>query len=246
MKLVKMSSTKMPHSLSKYYAEHAQATLSRAGPSYPTVEFPPDYPKDALDYIRIAQTKKVLQFLADNTDCGVILEMGCGLGSWTDWLSTRFRLIYASDIAASYIAARKWPENVVAFATDAEYYRPIVNFDLIMMTEVLEHLTEPKNTVQRLLAYCTYFLATCPIHEDLNEEGAFDLSRLDHVQAAGDTTGHIWSLDAEGVESLFGRSRILLSLDAGTSQLILARGDVPASREVDFNGSFNIRSQRSV
>jgi SAM-dependent methyltransferase len=174
--------------------------------------------------IRARKTMVYMQKASRELGCKSVLEIGCGNGSWTAQLVQLFEHVDAFDVAPSNVAQALRVGEAHIFTADAATYVPTRRYDLIVMTELLEHLLEPETVLNRFLLWCRYAIVSCPIHEDLNPDGAFNLARLQDVRQAGDTTGHIWSMDYDGFLTLCQRSNVVESCEAGTSGLALLRG----------------------
>jgi len=114
--------------------------------------------------------------------------------------------------------------NVTYHLADAESWIPArgICYDLVVLSEVLEHLEDPRATIQRYGAIGRYVLASCPITEPLNPLGAFDPDLIGRETRQGDATGHIWAMDWSGLVSLFDGFCIRRRLRVHHSGIILA------------------------
>jgi 2-polyprenyl-3-methyl-5-hydroxy-6-metoxy-1,4-benzoquinol methylase len=106
-----------------------------------------------------------------------ILDVGCGDGLFFERLS-RFGEVEGIEIQDALQPGSKWENQIHSCAFD-ETFQPSKKYSLILMLDVLEHLSEPVaalRNVRRLLAADGFFLATVPAfnaawtnHDDLNE-----------------------------------------------------------------------------
>src|SRR5581483_2894143 len=97
----------------------------------------------------------------------VVLEVGCGNGGFTRVLSQRVERVVALDVSAPSLAALRAfaLPNVETEHALLETYRPARRFDCIVMSDVLEHLRDPRAMVRRcveLLAPGGVLLLTTP------------------------------------------------------------------------------------
>lgn len=155
------------------------------------------------------------------------LEIGCAEGQITERLSPLFEHVTGIDVSPTMIgrAEKLLLPNVTWMVADiTEQDLSGTWFDLVILSEVLEHLKEPVALLTRLASVCTYLIATCPITEPLNPEGTFNADLIGHETRQGDASGHIWAMDMEGFKSLIpsGSYDILEARELGPSGLIVA------------------------
>lgn len=94
-----------------------------------------------------------------------ICDLGCGRG----WLSaelTKFGSVTGVDLSPKAInaASQRWP-NVRFLSADILTWRPDESFDLIVSSEVIEHVPSPKQfaeTIHHLLRKGGYLVLTTP------------------------------------------------------------------------------------
>ena len=86
---------------------------------------------------------------------GRLLELGCADGTVTGMLAGQVDRVVAVDVceeARSRVQARGLA-NVSVRITLLEHFRPDIEFDWIIMSEVLEHLRDPVGVVARCLSW---------------------------------------------------------------------------------------------
>lgn len=121
----------------------------------------------------------------------VCLEVGCAEGKMTERLATMFSYVEAIDISRIAISRAPRLPNVTYQVGDIENWRfHGQHYDLIVISEVLEHLREPEKVLAELGQRATFVLASVPTNEDANER-TFNLDLLGNEQRAGDAAGHI-------------------------------------------------------
>lgn len=125
---------------------------------------------------RLYAVAGLINFLRDNYDVNEITDLGCGDGGLLD-------LIYKDDISYNGIdlseanieyAKDKWfdYENIDFLYEDFTTYNIIEN-ELIVCCETLEHLVNPKRLLKSL--YCNYLIASVPMNESINRHGKHHL-----------------------------------------------------------------------
>lgn len=82
---------------------------------------------------------------------GELLEIGCGNGGMTRLLSPRVDSITAFDVSRPSLAELEKLElpNVRTEHGLVENFRPAKKFDWVLLSEVIEHLRDPKDIVKR-------------------------------------------------------------------------------------------------
>lgn len=128
-----------------------------------------------------------------------ILEAGCGEGHVTTFLNHKFNSkssIDAFDISEKVIEEAKRQNNNITFWVGDIYHISQVSqkqYDLLVCSEVLEHLEEPKRALEELLKVSRGYLILSvprePIWRFLN------MIRGKYISDLGNTPGHIqhWS-----------------------------------------------------
>jgi SAM-dependent methyltransferase len=213
----------IPTDLPAYYREHFSRYSALLAKRRSELQVSTPDTTDPLHAKRVKATVDML-FLMAQQGFKSVLEIGSGPGYYTYRLAYWFTDLWACDAVPDYVEVLKRIDYVTPFVADANTLELTRDFDVIVACEVLEHLRDPQACLLRWLPRCKRFIASSPIHEPLNPEGAFNLERLEQPIAAGDTTGHIWSMDMEGFLSWFAGNEILSAEDVGTSCLALVRG----------------------
>ena len=191
----------------------------------------------AMMYRGPAQTARVeciLELLSERVPRGgLCLEMGCGEGIVTARLAEMFAHVDAYDFSENMLVAARESaaKNVTVFQADATTYVPEKVYDVIVCSEVLEHVREPEAVIELCLPFCELLLVTCPVTEPENKH-VFEDSLLGREQRSGDASGHIWSMDMEGLVAMLCDYEIQLLERVGNSGVALLKGTgvVPAPK----------------
>lgn len=154
---------------------------------------------------------------------GTCLEGGCGAGFITEQLAYRFEQVDAVDICPDLIDAAPALPNVRYILADMDIWEPVGKYDLVFLSEIVEHLREPGQVIKRLGKHTRYILASAPVTESLNIEGAFDAERYKRETKVGDATGHIWAWDYEGFLSLFNAFDLVSAVRVERYGVVLAK-----------------------
>jgi SAM-dependent methyltransferase len=124
-----------------------------------------------------------------------VLDAGCGEGHVTAWLAEGLPgsevtgLEGRAEALAAFRARNPGLEAVQGDITAAPF--PDRSFDLVVCTEVLEHLPEPGDALRELARVCAgHMLLTVP-HEPFFRTG--NLLRGRYVGRLGSTPGHRWT-----------------------------------------------------
>ena len=117
-----------------------------------------------------APLKKLVQSLGKS---GTVLDLGCGNGSFSHELSKLGFEVYGIDRSASgiQIAREAFPKVQFTLGDVEEDLSPdpfqIDCFDVVVSTEVVEHLYRPRRLIQnafQLLKPSGYFITSTPYH----------------------------------------------------------------------------------
>jgi len=124
-----------------------------------------------------------------------ILDVGCGEGFITSKLAKKFKeaKILGIDIEQEYIDYAKFfnAYNNVEYEINSIDTLPKIKYDLIVATEVLEHLENPKDAIEKLKAVSEtsgIVLITIP-NEPYFRLG--NLCALKYIKNLGNTPGHL-------------------------------------------------------
>lgn len=128
-----------------------------------------------------------------------ILEAGCGEGHVTAFLNEKFgsgSSIDAFDISEKVIEeAKRQNENITFRVGDIYHISPCFpgKYDLLVCSEVLEHLEEPERALKELLRVCRGYLILSVPREPIWR--LLNMMRGKYVGDFGNTPGHIqhWS-----------------------------------------------------
>lgn len=122
-----------------------------------------------------------------------ILDIGCGEGYVLDTLSQRLKPDKAEgiDVVPDVVcqARRTYPH--VPFSVASAYHLPYAakSIDLVVMSEVLEHLDDPKRALKEVgrvtSRFCLFSVPHEPVWRMLN------MMRLQYLGEMGNTPGHL-------------------------------------------------------
>ncbi|MES1220654.1 MAG: class I SAM-dependent methyltransferase [Bacteroidota bacterium] len=107
------------------------------------------------------------EWLISQVKGGDMLEIGCGNGGMTAFFYKQVTSIVAMDvskISLEELEKKKLP-NVKTVESLIENYQPEINFDWIVMSEVIEHLRNPKEALLQVYKWLKpggTFLITTP------------------------------------------------------------------------------------
>lgn len=132
-----------------------------------------------------------------------VLDAGCGEGHVTAWLS---EALPASEItgvegrAEALVAFRRRNPGMRAVEGDLGALPfPDGAFELVLCTEVLEHLPQPRRALRELARVCTgHLLLTVP-HEPFFRAG--NLARGRYASRLGSTPGHLSTWGRRGFQA---------------------------------------------
>jgi len=107
------------------------------------------------------------QFFLDNIDeKDTILDIGCGNGALSLDLAKKAKKVIGIDINESniHIAKNKYmKENIIYYCGDALYNLPDERYDVIILSNVLEHINYRVNFLKSLLDKSNKFLIRVPM-----------------------------------------------------------------------------------
>jgi len=211
--LVTLDRKLVPENRSGFYDALAKRTSSLRESMYRT-------PSQRARFERIVEL--ITQLPGPHEQC---LELGCAEGQMTARLAVVFGQVIAVEISQVLLSRCLKLPNVRYVAGDIEK-EPVGGnevYDLVVMSEVLEHLVDPQAAILRYAKLGRYMLASCPITELSNPIGAFDATLLGQEVRPGDATGHIWAMDWEGFLSLFDGLDVVLAERVFHSGVVLCR-----------------------
>lgn len=168
-----------------------------------------DYQARQQEHPRFQRVVDLVCATARTYDLKTCLEIGCAEGIMTALIAPAFDEIFAADISPALIDKaltagrhKRRGTHFVVMNVETTHLEGLGPFDLIVMSEVLEHLYEPTHVVARCLRMSKYLVASCPINEQPNPD-AFDVALYGVEQKWADATGHIWAMDEAGFKGLF-------------------------------------------
>ena len=177
---------------------------------------------------RLQRVVELARECAPNRTC---LELGCCEGRMTRMLAQNHEVVIGVDFVEELLAAAPRLPNVHYQLHDIEHWVPQQHYDVIVMSEVLEHVLDPRSLVAKMAKRCYNIVASCPINEHPNEH-TFDAELLQAFQEGkllevGDAAGHVWAMDPEGFRSLFDGLKVNHFEVQGSSAHIIAQGEYP-------------------
>lgn len=134
-------------------------------------------------------------------EVGTVLEAGCGEGDFTRFLYKKYgdtTELKAFDISAKCIKKAKEKCPCVSFYVGSIYdIPPKCSYDLVVASEVLEHLEMPEQAVDNLLKVSSKYLFITIPNEPLWR--ILNLVRGKYWHRLGNTPGHVqhwnkWSI----------------------------------------------------
>ncbi len=124
---------------------------------------------------------------------GAILEAGCGEGEFTRFLYKKYgksASLEAFDISRSCVAKAQKKCPNVSFRVGSIYEIPKGrSYDLVVASEVLEHMDDPALAVQSLLNVCQGYLFLTVPNEPLWR--ILNMARGKYLGRLGNTPGHV-------------------------------------------------------
>lgn len=129
-----------------------------------------------------------------------VLDAGCGEGQVAGWLLEAFPTVDLTGVdgradALGAFRARNRGSRAVEGDLNA-LALPDDEFDLVVCTEVLEHLSEPRWVLRELGRVCAGYLFLTVPHEPFFRAG--NLGRGRYVSRLGSTPGHRWTWGRRG------------------------------------------------
>lgn len=149
---------------------------------------------ERFDYI-VAKAKMLVDQCSSMQLC---LDVGCAEGLMTTALARFFPYVVGWDFSPVMISRARKAEGVIYQVQDVEHLPPETGtYDLVVCSEVLEHLHNPTQILSELSRRARYLIVSCPITEAMNEH-AFDSELFLRELRPGDASGHIWAHDMAG------------------------------------------------
>ena len=165
---------------------------------------------------------RVIDYAKETTPARFCLELGCSEGMMTAELARTFAHVDAVEISRAMLDRCVSLPGVTYHHADANTFEPpMPHYDLVVMSEILEHVEDPVGMLQRYAKIGKRIIATCPVTEPVNGVGAFDATLLGRETRQGDATGHIWYMDMAGFLTWFDGLRVVHSERIGHSGLVI-------------------------
>ena len=148
--------------------------------------------KHPVERFLLERFKAKLVDLAVSARPGSVLDVGCGQGEVSGWLQERLpsALFIGTDVEPLFLqeGARERIGRVVANALPDLCFRPR-SFDLVVLSEVLEHLEDPRAAIDALCRVPRRALLVTVPHEPVWRFG--NMLRMRYLSDLGNTPGHI-------------------------------------------------------
>lgn len=105
-----------------------------------------------------------IDFYSD--ECRSVLEVGTGCGIYTEKLSEHYPEVTTIDINPAFVdAVTTNNPSVISFVADIEKFRSPEIYDLVLMSEVLEHVADTRMALRSVHLHLStngYFILTTP------------------------------------------------------------------------------------
>lgn len=158
---------------------------------------------------------------------GTCLELGCAEGLMTVKLADVFKTVDAVEISRIMLDRCPPLPGVRYHCADAvDFEPPMDRYDVVIMSEVLEHVHDPVAMLHKYARIGRRLIASCPVTEYPNTHGAFDADLFGHEERQADATGHIWYMDWQGFMSLFKGLKVIVAERIGHSGIVVCASDI--------------------
>ena len=148
----------------------------------------------------VSRFKRSVSGLVQQVNPSSVHEVGCGEGFWTLKLIAEGYPVTGSDFSSEVIEIAS--QNAASAGVDTSVFRTRSVYDLdpkhdsadlVLCTEVLEHLEEPQQALEKLTSIANRYVILSVPREPIWR--AMNLARGAYVKNLGNTPGHIqhWS-----------------------------------------------------
>ena len=162
--------------------------------------------KNPISKMLIKGFFKHLDALLRGISFGSVFEAGCGNGYITEFIKNGYpdALITAIDIEEEKIEEAKKRKNVADFSVGSIYGTGQADgsFDLVVSTEVLEHLEDPGEALRELIRISKRYILISTPNEPL--WSILNMARFKYIKSLGNTPGHIRHWNARGLRKFAG------------------------------------------
>lgn len=151
------------------------------------------------------------------------LEMGCGRGTSTALLASKFRNLHVVDASqkALDLAKQFTPGNVRFFCGYFEEFEPEQTYDSIVMSNILEHMEHPVEILKRAQSWLTpqgSLHIVVPNADSFHRHLGVAMGMLAKVEELNDRDRQL------GHHRVYNRERLLLDLQAAGLRVLHTEG----------------------
>lgn len=140
-----------------------------------------------------------------------VLEVGCGEGFVSGWLSARTSNaeVIALDLSAAMLREARRAYHAVRFVAGDGYSLPFAegSFDLVVCLEMLEHLERPQDVLREARRVSRRFLITSVPREPIWR--VLNVARGAYWPRLGNTPGHVQHWNRRGLLDLLRRQWVV-------------------------------------
>lgn len=158
-----------------------------------------------------ARIDKTLEFFkARVREHDNILDLGCSQGYLTNQYSkyVPWGTITGVDISSKAISFAEQHNTdfniryICSSVEDVLSSPDTPKYDIVIATEILEHVVDYDYVIRRMLAIGNYILISVPVNEEPNPD-AFNLDKFGRETKMGDATGHIHHFTYDSLAKYF-------------------------------------------
>lgn len=152
-----------------------------------------------------------LEELLRRTQARRLLEVGCGEGFVSGWLSRRAlgKQVFGADLSAPMLGEASREHPAVRFVAANAYSLPFPDgsFDLVLCLEILEHLEQPQDALREARRVSNQLLIASVPNEPIWR--LLNVARGAYWIRLGNTPGHVQHWNRRGFTDLLRRSWVV-------------------------------------
>jgi len=165
---------------------------------------------------------KRVDSILDSVKISRVLDAGCGEGYLAQHIKDYSNELYVEgvDLSAEIIEVARKLHPQIKFSVGSVYHLPYFDnsFDLVVCSEVLEHLEYPEKALEELKRVSKrYCIITVP-HEPFWRIA--NIMRLSYLDKLGNTPGHIQHFNKKTLKKLLGKYFKEVEIETSTLWLI--------------------------